>query len=95
MTSYSYPGIEGRMGGVNQDTEAYSLTQLICLQEPRMNPETGSIAQFETEEDAKLAGYTKSLTDKEAKLLATMNRHDRRAWLSRKRKERRMSSRAR
>jgi len=52
-----------------------------------MNPETGAIAQFETEEDAEQAGYTEPLNDKEARLLATMNRHDRRAWLSRRRKE--------
>ena len=52
-----------------------------------MNPDTGAIARFETDEDAKKAGFTEPLNDKEAKLLATMNRHDRRAWLSKRRKE--------
>lgn len=50
-----------------------------------MNPDTGAIAHFETDEDAKQAGFTEPLTDKEAKLLDGMNRHDRRAWLSQKR----------
>jgi len=52
-----------------------------------MDPNSGAIAQFESEEDAERAGYTEPLNDKEARLLATMNRHDRRAWLSRRRKE--------
>jgi hypothetical protein len=51
-----------------------------------MNPDTGAIAAFEKDDDAKAAGYTVPLTDKEARKLAGMNRHDRRAWLSRKRK---------
>jgi len=53
-----------------------------------MNPDTGAIGKFETDEDAKAAGFTVKLTEKEAKLLAGMNRHDRRAWLSRNRKNR-------
>ena len=57
-----------------------------------MSPDTGAIAKFETEEDAELAGYTESLTDDEAKLLAPMNRHDSRAWLSQRRKEARAKS---
>ena len=52
-----------------------------------MNPETGAIAKFDSKEDAKAAGYTEELTDKEAKLLSGMNRHDRRAWLAQRRKE--------
>jgi hypothetical protein len=51
-----------------------------------MNPDTGAIAQFETDEDAQDAGFTEPLNDKEARLLAGMNRHDRRAWLSKLRK---------
>lgn len=51
-----------------------------------MNPDTGAIAKFETDEDAKKAGFTEKLTESEAQLLATMNRRDRRAWLAKKRK---------
>lgn len=52
-----------------------------------MNPDTGAIAQFETEEDAKESGYTVSLTKEQAGELAGMNRHKRRAWLAQNRKQ--------
>lgn len=43
-----------------------------------MNPDTGSIARFETEEDARRAGYTVPLTDDQANKLAGMSRSERR-----------------
>ena len=52
-----------------------------------MNPDTGAIAHFETEEDARLAGFTESLTAEQAGELAGMNRQQRRAWLAQNRKE--------
>jgi len=52
-----------------------------------MNPNTGAIALFETDEDADAAGYTERLTAKEARHLRQFtNRHERRAELSRMRK---------
>ena len=56
-----------------------------------MNPDTGAIAKFETDDDAKAAGFTEKLTEKEVRLLSQMNRHERRAWLSRERKSRKAS----
>lgn len=52
-----------------------------------MNPETGAIAKFETKEDAELAGYTVQLTKKETRMLANMNRHERRKWAAEQRRK--------
>jgi hypothetical protein len=46
-----------------------------------MNPDTGAIAQFENEADAKLAGFTVALSGKTAEELAMMPRVERKAWL--------------
>ena len=51
-----------------------------------MNPDTGAIAHFETEKDAKKAGFTVSLTKEQAGELAGMNRKQRRAWAARQRR---------
>jgi hypothetical protein len=45
----------------------------------------GAIAQFESEEDAKEAGYKTKLSPKEAMVLQRLNRHERRAELARMR----------
>lgn len=53
-----------------------------------MDTRTGAIAEFETAEDAKAAGFTEPLTKKEAAVLRAMpNRHERRAELARMRAE--------
>jgi hypothetical protein len=54
-----------------------------------MDPKTGAIAQFETDEDAEKAGYTERLSPDQAKQLMPKNRHDRRAELARMRKSER------
>jgi hypothetical protein len=51
-----------------------------------MNPNTGAIAYFETDEDAERAGHTVKLSKKEASGLIGLNRHERRAELARMRK---------
>lgn len=45
-----------------------------------MQASTGAIAHFETEEDAKAAGYTLPLTVEEARKLLAMPRAERRRW---------------
>lgn len=50
-----------------------------------MHKVTHAIAEFETDDDAKAAGYNTPLSKKEASLLRGMNRHERRAELSRMR----------
>ena len=45
-----------------------------------MDPNRGSIAKFETDEDAKEAGYTVPLTEEQYAQLGPMNRHERRKW---------------
>lgn len=45
-----------------------------------MNPSTGAIAQFETELDAKDAGFTLALSKEQAEALLAMNRKQRREW---------------
>lgn len=52
-----------------------------------MDPKTGAVAQFETDEDAEKAGYTEKLAQAEADVLSAMNREERGAELSRMRKE--------
>lgn len=53
-----------------------------------MDTRTGAIAEFETDADAKRAGYTVKLAPKEAMVLRAMpNRHMRRAELSRMRRD--------
>lgn len=42
----------------------------------------GAIAEFETDEDAKAAGYSTKLSAPEAKELRGLNRHERRARLA-------------
>ncbi len=51
-----------------------------------MNPNAGAVAVFETKTDAKKAGFTVSLTKKEASMAAHMNRKQRRAWAAQQRK---------
>lgn len=50
-----------------------------------MHEQSGAIAVFETNDDAKAAGHTMPLTDKEAALLSGMNRHERRKWAAEQR----------
>lgn len=50
-----------------------------------MQEQTGAIAVFETDEDAKAAGHTLPLTKKDAALLSGMNRHERRKWAAEQR----------
>jgi hypothetical protein len=45
-----------------------------------MHPQTGAIAQFETLADAELAGYSVSLSKREARALKPMTREERKAW---------------
>ena len=52
-----------------------------------MNPDTGAIAHFETEEDAKKAGHTVQLSDAEATKLYSTNRKMRRAKLAEMRRK--------
>lgn len=42
-----------------------------------MNPDTGAIAEFETEDDARQAGYTVPLTREQAVQFKGLNRHQR------------------
>lgn len=58
-----------------------------------MNPDTGAIATFETEEDARKAGHTVPLSDAESRRLMPMNRHQRRAWAKQQRVEQRRKNR--
>ncbi len=60
-----------------------------------MAPETGAIAEFELDADAKRAGHTIRLTPKEAMVLRALNRHGRRAELSRMRKSARARAKQR
>jgi hypothetical protein len=50
-----------------------------------MQEQTGAIARFETDDDAKAAGYELPLTDQQAAKLSDMNRHDRRKWAAKER----------
>jgi hypothetical protein len=50
-----------------------------------MNPDTGAIARFETQQDAEEAGYTQPLTDAQVQELQPMNRQQRRAWAAQQR----------
>jgi hypothetical protein len=52
-----------------------------------MNPETGAMAVFETDDDAVAAGHTVPLNAKDAQMLTMMNRHDRRAWAADQRRD--------
>jgi hypothetical protein len=45
-----------------------------------MHKQTGAIAQFETEADAKAAGYTVPLDEDQLKKVQHMNRAERRKW---------------
>lgn len=54
-----------------------------------MHPQTGAIATFETDRDAKKAGYTVKLSPEQFKQFQGMNRHDRRAEIAQNRKRRR------
>lgn len=54
----------------------------------------GSIARFETEADAKAAGYRTNLTDAEAATLLRENRKERRARLAQVRREMRKAKRS-
>jgi len=51
-----------------------------------MNPDTGSIAQFETLADAAEAGYSVPLTEKQAAKLMPMTREERKEWFKTYRK---------
>ena len=59
-----------------------------------MHPQTQAIATFEREEDAQRAGHTIPLTPKEAALLGTMNRAERRKWQREQKRERRQAAKA-
>jgi hypothetical protein len=50
-----------------------------------MNPDTGAIAHFETDEDAKAAGHIVPLLEAQLAHVQGMNRHDRRAWAAQQR----------
>lgn len=52
-----------------------------------MKPNTGAIAHFETNEDAKAAGHTVPLDKKQTELLMGMNRQQRRAYFAEQRRE--------
>lgn len=54
-----------------------------------MNKNTGAIAIFETDEDARKAGHTVKLSEAEFDMLKPMNRKERRAWASKSRRARR------
>lgn len=45
-----------------------------------MDTRTGAIAQFETDEDAQIAGHDLKLTEAQAKELSGMTRQQRREW---------------
>jgi hypothetical protein len=47
-----------------------------------MNPNSGAIAHFENDDDARKAGYKIPLDDWEAAKLLSMNRGERRAYLA-------------
>ena len=51
-----------------------------------MHPVTYDIREFQTKEQAIEYGYSESLTNEEASELSSMNRKQRRAWLSQQRK---------
>ena len=55
----------------------------------------GAIASFETDADAKQAGYRTRLTAEEADKLMHENRHERRARLAEMRREKRRAMRSR
>ena len=57
-----------------------------------MHPKTGAIATFETELDAKLAGYTVPLSEADFTEFLGMNRKERRAEIARRRREAKRSS---
>jgi hypothetical protein len=52
-----------------------------------VNPDTGAIAVFETDEDAEKAGFTVKLTAGQFKKFAGMNRKQRRAEAARLRRD--------
>ncbi len=54
----------------------------------QMHPKTYDVKEFPSLEEAAKAGYTEPLNPKEADELKTMNRKQRRKWLSKRRKER-------
>ena len=54
-----------------------------------MHPQTGAIATFETDTDAKEAGYTVKLNPEQFKRFQGMNRQQRRAEAAQDRKRRR------
>ena len=58
-----------------------------------MDTKTGSIAMFETEEDARKAGYDLPLKKEDAERLMPMNRQQRRAWAAKQRKAQRKAKR--
>lgn len=51
-----------------------------------MNPFTNEIKEFESDEEAKKAGFTVPLTKEQASQLNPMNRKQRRDWLKQQRK---------
>lgn len=54
-----------------------------------LHRETGAIAWFETEADAKRAGYRAKLSNQEVQTIATMTRQQRRAWERKRAKQER------
>lgn len=56
-------------------------------QSSTMNLQTGAIAQFETEADAKLAGYEVKLSKERFTKFQSMNRHARRAQIAQERQK--------
>lgn len=90
--------IESRDARIREEVLGEAIEAIRAVNEPtesrkemKMDPKSGAIGQFETEEDAKLAGFTESLTGKEAGHLQGMNRQQRRAWLA---EQRRLGKRA-
>ena len=59
-----------------------------------MNPNTGAIASFETDEDAEAAGHTVKIAKGFIKQAMGMNRHDRRAWAAQQRRDARRAAKA-
>lgn len=52
-----------------------------------MNSNTGAIAQFETRQDAKLAGFDVPLTPEQYDETFAMPRRQRRAWIAEQKKQ--------
>lgn len=61
------------------------LLERLTVKEGDVMDKLGSIATFETDEDAKSAGYKTKLAAEEAEHLRGLNRHERRAELARMR----------